>query len=230
MNPRLLWVTQSGSVDALHSLIQNEPCILQNADVLQFTHTPLHEASSTGKIDLAMELMILMPSFAHKLNTDGFSPLHLAVQNHQLELALELIKFDPSLVRTRGIGGMTPLHLVVQKGDVDLLTEFLLVCPESIRDANVKGETALHITVMNDRYEELKVLRGWLQRLRKADASSTESHVLNRCDRQGNTALHLAAYKNNHQACSCLSLYFYPRCLSGGSVIIANLFKRLSRN
>ncbi|KAL1223145.1 Ankyrin repeat-containing protein BDA1 [Cardamine amara subsp. amara] len=200
MDPRLLLVAQSGSVDALYSLIQKDPYILHNIDVSPFIHTPLHEASYTGKIDLAMELMILKPSIAKKLNADGFSPLHLAVETHQVELALELVKFDPSLVRIRGRGGMTPLHLVVKKGDVDLLTEFLLVCPESIKDANVNGETALHIAVINDRYEELKILRGWLQRMRKSDASSTEIHVLNRRDREGNTALHLAAYKNNHQA------------------------------
>ncbi|KFK27071.1 hypothetical protein AALP_AA8G330500 [Arabis alpina] len=185
MDSKLFLVTQSGSVDALYSLIKKHPCMLQNADVLPFIHTPLHEASRTGKIDLAMELMILRPSFAKKLNSDGFSPLHLAIENRQVELALELVKFDPSLVR---------IH-----GREDLLTEFLLVCPESIRDANVKGETALHVTVANNRYEELKVLRGWMQRMRKIDASSTEIQVLNKRDREGNTALHLAASKNNHQ-------------------------------
>ncbi|VVB11929.1 unnamed protein product [Arabis nemorensis] len=202
MDARLLLVTQSGSVDALYSLIQQHPCILQNADVLPIMHTPLHEASSMGKIDMAMELMVLKPSFAKKLNSDGFSPLHLAIETCQAELALELVKFDPSLVRIHGRGGVTPFHLVAKNGDVDLLTEFLLLCPDSIRDVNVNGETALHITVINDRYEELKVLRGWLQLMRNIHASSTENHVLNKRDRQGNTALHLAAYKNNHQACS----------------------------
>lgn len=101
---------------------------------------------------------------------------------------------------------MTPLHLVVKNGDVNLLTEFLLACPESIRDTNVNGETALHIAVLNDREEELKVLTGWIQRLHKSDAISTEIRVLNRQDRDGNTTLHLAAYKNNHKACSKSSI------------------------
>ncbi|CAN6976457.1 unnamed protein product [Brassica oleracea var. botrytis] len=210
MDPKLLRVAQSGSVNALYSLLQKDPCILQNVDVLPFIHTPLHEASSTGKIDLAMELMILKPSFAKKLNEDGLTPLHLAVENHQAELALELVKFDPSLVRIRGRGGMTPLHLVAKEGDVELLKEFILVCPESITDATLNGETALHIAVISDRYEELKVLRGWMQRMRKGDASTTEIQVLNKRDRKGNTALHLAAYNNNHQALKqrlkCMSL------------------------
>ncbi|KAJ0261663.1 Ankyrin repeat-containing protein BDA1 [Hirschfeldia incana] len=210
MDPRLLWVAQSGSVTDLYSLIQEDPCILQNVDVLPFMHTPLHEASTNGKIDLAMELMVLKPSFAKKLNADGFAPLHLAIKNRQVELALELVKFDPSLVRINGRGGMTPLHLVAKNGDVDLLTEFLLTCPECIGDVNVNGETALHIAVIYDRYEELKVLRGWMQRIRKSDASSTEIQVLNKRDRKGNTALHLAASRNSHQALKqllkCMSL------------------------
>ncbi|KAF3563257.1 hypothetical protein DY000_02017026 [Brassica cretica] len=149
-----------------------------------------------------MELIVLQPSFAKKLNTEGFSPLHLAVQNHQSELAKELIMFDSTLVRIPGRGGMTPLHHVVTIGDLDLLAEFLVLCPESIRDTNLNREPAFHITVMNDKYKELKILRGWVQRLHNSDSSSTENYVLNKRNREGNTALHLAAYKNNHQACS----------------------------
>ncbi|BAB09341.1 ankyrin-repeat-containing protein-like [Arabidopsis thaliana] len=192
MDRRLLWVTDSGNVDALYALIHKDPYILQNIDVLPFVHTPLHEASSTGKTDLAMELMVLKPTFAKKLNSDGVSPLHLAVENHQVQLALELVKINPDLVLVAG------------------RKEFLLACPESIKDTNVNGETALHIAVMNDRYEELKVLTGWIHRLHKSDAASTEIHVLNKRDRDGNTILHLAAYKNNHKVVKellkCISL------------------------
>lgn len=106
MDPKLLWITRSGNVDALYSLIAKEPCLLKNLDVLPFIHTPLHEASSTGKTNLAMELIVLQPSFAKKLNTEGFSPLHLAVENHHSDLAKELILFDSTLVRTPGRGGI----------------------------------------------------------------------------------------------------------------------------
>ncbi|BAB09340.1 ankyrin-repeat-containing protein-like [Arabidopsis thaliana] len=190
MDSKLLLVTQSGSVDDLYSLIQAAPDILQKVDVLPIIHTPLHEASSAGKLDLAMELMILKPSFAKKLNEYGLSPLHLAVENDQVELALELVKVDPSLVRIRGRG------------------DFLLACPESIKDVNVNGETILHITIMNDKYEQLKVLTGWMQKMRDSDDVFID--VLNRRDRGGNTVLHLAAYENNDkvvkQLVKCLSL------------------------
>jgi len=112
MDSKLLLVTQSGSVDDLYSLIQAAPDILQKVDVLPIIHTPLHEASSAGKLDLAMELMILKPSFAKKLNEYGLSPLHLAVENDQVELALELVKVDPSLVRIRGRGGIASSKII----------------------------------------------------------------------------------------------------------------------
>ncbi|XP_019089025.1 PREDICTED: ankyrin-2-like [Camelina sativa] len=198
MDRRLAWVTQS--IDALYSLIDKDPSILQKIEASPYVHTPLHEASMFGKIDMAMELMVLMPSFTYKLNTRGYSPLHLAVENNQVEIALELVKFDPNLVRLRGRGGVTPLHLVVEKGGVDLLTEFIMACPKSILDVNVSGETALHMAVLNGRYEELKVLTGWIERMRQREAASMEKDILNRKDREGNTALHVAAYQNKHQA------------------------------
>lgn len=74
--------------------------------------------------------------------------------------------------------GTTPFHQVVGRGETDLMTEFLLACPGCIRDANVNGETALHIAVLNDRYEELELLLGWVQRLRQADAESLEMQFL----------------------------------------------------
>lgn len=113
MDRRLLWVADSGNVDALYALIHKDPYILQNIDVLPFVHTPLHEASSTGKTDLALELMVLKPSFAKKLNADGFSPLHLAIVHHQVQLALELVKFNPDLVRVAGRKGINLLPFLI---------------------------------------------------------------------------------------------------------------------
>ncbi|CAA7036475.1 unnamed protein product [Microthlaspi erraticum] len=200
MDTKLAWVAQS--VDTLYSLIGRDPFILKNIDAFPFVHSPLHEASATGKLAMALELIVLMPSFARKLNTRGYSPLHLAVENGQVEIAQELVKMDPSHVRLRGRGGATPLHHVVEKGDVDLLTEFLMASPMSIVDVNVKGETALHVAVWHGRYGELKVLTGWIQRMTHRNAASMETEVLNKQDLEGNTALHIAASDDKHQACT----------------------------
>uniref|UniRef100_A0A1J3E439 Ankyrin repeat-containing protein n=1 Tax=Noccaea caerulescens TaxID=107243 RepID=A0A1J3E439_NOCCA len=151
-----------------------------------------------------MEMMNLKPSFARKLNADGLTPLHLAVDHGHFWLVLEVVKVDPSLVRLKGREGTTPLLLAVSNKKIDLISEFFLVCPESIVDANVNGENALHIALKNEDQREgltvLKVLMGWILRLCQNDAERIETRVINRRDKDGNTALHLAAHENNPKA------------------------------
>ncbi|KFK43693.1 hypothetical protein AALP_AA1G160900 [Arabis alpina] len=53
--------------------------------------------------------------------------------------------------------------------------------------------------VVNDRFEVLQVLTGWIQIMSQRNARSIEYTVLNKKDLTDNTALHLAAYKNDHQ-------------------------------
>uniref|UniRef100_M4F2I4 Uncharacterized protein n=1 Tax=Brassica campestris TaxID=3711 RepID=M4F2I4_BRACM len=147
-----------------------------------------------------MEIMNLKPSFARKLNTYGLSPLHLAIEEGQTRLVLSLLKVDPNLVRLPGREGTTPFHQVVGRGETDLMTEFLLACPGCIRDANVNGETALHIAVLNDRYEELELLLGWVQSLRQADAESLEMQFLKQThNRIGLTAPDILQNQGEHQ-------------------------------
>ncbi|KAF8101647.1 hypothetical protein N665_0202s0010 [Sinapis alba] len=204
MNSRLISAAQIGTIDDLYALIHEDPYILETIDVVPFINTPLHVASAFGNLAFAMEMMNLKPSFARKLNTYGSSPLHIAIEEGQTRLTLGLIKLNPDLVRLRGKEGTTPFHMLVRRGELDLMTEFLLACPRCVKDVNVNGETPLHIAVMNDRYEELEVLVGWVQRLRQIDAELLEMQVLNRRDHNGNTALHIAAYQNKIKAINIL--------------------------
>lgn len=80
--------------------LNKDPFILQRVSEL-YVHTPLHEASIYGKVDMALKLMILAPSYAIKLNTHGFSPSHLAVENCQVEIAIELVNVDSSCLSSR---------------------------------------------------------------------------------------------------------------------------------
>lgn len=102
------------------------------------------------------------------------------------------------------ITGTTPFHMVVRRGEIDLMTEFLLACPTCVKDVNVNGETALHIAVINENYEDLEVLVGWVQRLRHTYAETLETQVLNKRDQNGNTALHIATYQNKLKAIKLL--------------------------
>jgi len=77
---------QQRSIDALYASIQRDPEVLNRIDKIPFVETPLHTVASAGHTWFAMEIMRLKPSFARKLNQDGFTPLHLALQKlHALE-------------------------------------------------------------------------------------------------------------------------------------------------
>ncbi|KAF8086504.1 hypothetical protein N665_0623s0011, partial [Sinapis alba] len=122
MDPRLIVASQIGNIDELYEVIHENPYILESIDAVPFINTPLHVASASGNLPLAMEIMNLKPSFARKLNTYGLSPLHLAIEEGQTRLVLSLLKVDPELVRLRGREGTTPFHQVVRRGETDLMT------------------------------------------------------------------------------------------------------------
>ena len=107
MDPRRREASQTGNIDALYALIQEDPYLLQHIDQVPFIDTPLHIVASAGKLDFAVEIMNLKPSFARKLNQFGFSPLHLALQNEQIHLVLRLVNIDKDLVRVKGKEGIT---------------------------------------------------------------------------------------------------------------------------
>ncbi|CDY65379.1 BnaC05g49710D, partial [Brassica napus] len=199
MDRRLQQAAESGSISDLYALIDENPCILENIDAMPFVNTPLHIAAASGKIAFGVEMLNLKPSFAKKLNTNGCSPLHLAVEKDQQELVTWLLRIDPSLAGVKGREGITLFHLLVLRGNVDLVVDCLMTSPECILDASVTGQNALHLAVMNDRFEVLQVLTGWIQRMSQRNARSIEYSVLNKMDLTRNTPLHLAAYKNDHQ-------------------------------
>ncbi|KAL0000216.1 hypothetical protein SO802_019818 [Lithocarpus litseifolius] len=198
---RMKQVAESGDVNGFYQLIGEDVKLLEHIDQPPFVQTPLHIAAFIGNIPFAMEMMGLKPSFARKLNPDGFSPIHLALQNGHIELVHRLLQFDGDLVRVKGRECITPLHHVVANGDnLDLLDKFLLVCPNSIADVTVRSETALHIALTYDNLEAFKFLTGWLGSNYSKNASFYEKVVLNWQDNEGNTVLHIAVSKNQTQA------------------------------
>ena len=105
-------VAQNGNIDGFYSLIiRGDVKILEDISQLPFVDTPLHIAASAGgpqHIHFAMEMMRLKPSFARKLNPNGFSPIHLAVQAGHTQMVLRLLQVDGDLVRVKGKEGRTP--------------------------------------------------------------------------------------------------------------------------
>ena len=203
MDERLKQFAENGDVNAFYQLIREDEKLLEHIDELTFADTPLHIAASAGQIPFAMEMMGLKPSFARKLNQNGFSPIHLALQNGRIELVRRLLQIDGDLVHVKGRGCLTPLHHIVKSGKhLDLLEEFLLVCPDSIVDVTRRNETALHIALKYNRLEVFKFLVTWLGVIVYENAKLYQRTVLNWKDDEGNTVLHIAVSKNQSQASS----------------------------
>ncbi|KAJ1395065.1 PGG domain [Sesbania bispinosa] len=196
MNDKLKIAAENNDINLLYRVIQEEP---QVGDLFDMVETPLHIAASAGHLQFATEIMTLKPSYAWKLNQQGFSPIHVAMQHGQKRMVFGFVKFNKDLVRIKGREGLTPLHFASQTGEVDLLANFLSACPDSIEDVTVKDETALHIAVKNKRYEALNVMVGWLKRTRQRGAMELQNIILNSKDEEGNTILHISARSNDSQ-------------------------------
>ncbi|KAM3693092.1 hypothetical protein ACJW31_08G139200 [Castanea mollissima] len=195
-------IAQLGNIEAFYNLIIWEDVrILEDIDELPFVDTPLHIAASAGSpqhIQFAMEMMRLKPSFARKLNLNGYSPIHLALREGHTQMVRRLLQVDGDLVRIKGKKGRTPLHDVAAAAateqQLDLLFKFLSYCPNSIEDVTTKNQTALHIALENNNLGAFKLLVGWLRE------NKSENAILNWQDENGNTILHVAVYKNETQA------------------------------
>ncbi|CAB4271152.1 unnamed protein product [Prunus armeniaca] len=191
MDIRLFGASHTGDVQLLHQLLAENPLLLHSL-ALASTENPLHVASTAGHVDFVKETVRLKPAFVKELNQEGFSPMHIASANGYFEIVRELLKVDPILCRLNGRDQWTPLHYAAARGRVDVVGEMVLACPESVEDVTIQGETALHLAVKNSQFEAIKVVVELAIQL-------TKVNVLNMKDKHGNTALHLATWKKQHQ-------------------------------
>ena len=207
-------VSLHGNIEAFYSLIIREDVrILEVIDELPFVDTPLHIAASAGglqHIQFAMEMMRLKPSFARKLNLNGYSPIHLALQEGHTQMVHRFLQVDGDLVRVKRKEGRTPLHDVAAAAATEqqlaLMDKFLSDCPSSIEDVTIQNQTALHIALLeNNELDAFKRLVRWLRKNRSENARE----LLNRQDGEGNTVLHVAVSKNQTEASSLVSSIFY---------------------
>ncbi|MFQ6646892.1 hypothetical protein Gotur_028117, partial [Gossypium turneri] len=191
MDENLRKAARTGKVNELYRVIQRNGNVLRRVDDVEFMETPLHIAAEEGCIEFAMEMMNLKPSFARKLNHQGLSPLHIAVRKGHKEMALRFLEIDKHLVRVRGKKGKTPLHYLCKAGNqLGLLDTFLEASPDYLQDVTIENRTALHIAIQNNRLDVLQLL---IRTLKRKDYLW---EVVNRKDKDGNTALHIATIHN----------------------------------
>ncbi|XVF82288.1 hypothetical protein PTKIN_Ptkin16aG0034100 [Pterospermum kingtungense] len=197
MDERLRRAAQSGDIDALYALIKDDGYVFERFDQMGFVDTPLHVAAAAGHTDFAMEIMNLKPSFARKLNQEGFSPIHLALERGHTDMVVDLLSIDKDLARVKGREGYTPLHYVAKEGNVHLLSQFLDHCPDCILDLSVRKETALHIVAQINNFEAFETIMKWIQKT--SEGNLFQRRIINLQDKDGNTVLHIAASYNQAQ-------------------------------
>ncbi|KAF8412915.1 hypothetical protein HHK36_000887 [Tetracentron sinense] len=182
MDQSLIDAAREGNIDSLYELLHENPFVLENVDRVPFIDTPLHIAISAGKTSFAKEIANLKPSFAKKLNQDGFSPIHLASKMGDNGMMKELLKIGNELCLPKGREKRTPLHCAAMFGCIDIIHELVHNFPKSIVDLTVQKETALHLALKNKQPEAFRVLLDWVEDLDKR-------YIVNWKDNEGNTTI-----------------------------------------
>ncbi|GLT48536.1 hypothetical protein SLA2020_221560 [Shorea laevis] len=194
MDERLSEASRKGDTATLCKLLEEDPMILEDSSRHASVDTPLHIASLLGHSDFVGKILNLKPGFARMVNRKGYTSLHLASATGQVEVVRELLRSDwenkHELCKQKDRKGRTALHLAVIRGRDNVVAELISACPESSREVTDTGETILHLTVMNE--NGCQALRNLVGRLKNEE-------LLNWKDKEGNTVLHLAAARKQHE-------------------------------
>ncbi|KAL6123416.1 hypothetical protein ACLB2K_075938 [Fragaria x ananassa] len=188
---RLFESSQTGNVQVLHQLLAENQLLLHSVS-LASRGSPLQVAAVAGHVDFVKEIVRLKPAFAEELNQDGFSPMHIAAANGFLEILRELLTVDSKLSQLKGRDQWTPLHYAAVRGRVGIIREMVLACPDSVEHVTVQGETVFHLAVRNSQFEAVRVLVTLVREIGKLNVLQMKDHL-------GNTVLHLATWKKQHQ-------------------------------
>lgn len=202
MDEQLRRAAEDGDIDELYACLAHDPHILERIDNIPYSNTPLHVSACAGETLFAMEVATLRPSLARQINHLGLSPMHLALQNGQIQTVRALMTVDVDLIRVKGRGRVTPLHYAAEIEEDELLAEFLSACPSSVEDLTSRCETAVHVAVKNGKHRSVKVLFGWLMRVKMEE-------ILNWKDEDGNTVMHIATLTNQPQVYPCDYYYYW---------------------
>lgn len=154
MDSSLFLAAREGNVEALRTLLQANPLLLEEATI-STSRTPLHIASMLGHIDFVKELIKSknnVNDYVNELDQNGFSAIHLACANGHRQVITELLVVNNELCNLKGKDGMTPLHCASIKGRVNVITHLLLASLVNVSETNVTKETALHLAVKNNQF------------------------------------------------------------------------------
>ncbi|KAK6240144.1 hypothetical protein QUC31_005613 [Theobroma cacao] len=157
MEPRLFEASRSGHISAFHSLLGEDPFLLDRV-ALNSVDNPLHISTLAGQTEITKAIVSRKPAFARELNENGFSPMHVASAKGHIEIIRELMRVGYDICLLKGKDGKVPLHCAALKGRVDVVKELVGACPESVKEPTAFGETALHLAVKSNQIEAARII------------------------------------------------------------------------
>jgi ankyrin repeat protein len=187
------------------------------------TRTLLHHASKNGHLSVIQHLR----ECGERLDAadkDGNTALHVAIMSGQIE-AMKLLLASGAKDDIMNEDQETPLHLAVKNGNLTLLEAFL-AHPAGVQLFPGTGRTVLHL--LADRGNFISRARVIFNSRQFRELASIGVHCipLRRTDKNGQTALHIAARNNSHkflnmlfEACQTerFSAEHFMKCFNEGS-------------
>nr|BCR37381.1 transient receptor potential cation channel subfamily A member 1 isoform 277V [Buergeria japonica] len=187
-----LTVLQPGGLRNINAeILQGEDIKLLVSDEDADGCTPLHYACRHGVPNSVNNLMGLNVSLYSK-SKDKRSALHFAASYGRYNTCDRLLRFasDARLLNDADEKGMTPLHMAAQNGHDKIV--FLLLKKGALMLSDYRGWTALQYAAHGGYTRTIKTLL------------DTSISLIDKPDKEKNTALHLAAKEGHPKAVSLL--------------------------
>ncbi|KAF0890366.1 hypothetical protein E2562_002765 [Oryza meyeriana var. granulata] len=157
----------------------------------------LHAAVRKGNPDIAKRIMQARPLLAREeIGDKPVTPICRAVIDGKIDVLTVLLEHDQSLGYVMSRDGFALLTAAGVYGHVAVARELLKHCPDTPY-CNKSDWTCLHAAASNDRIEFVQFVLG----------SQQLGHLVNFQDKNGQTALHVAARKCNSRIISALLLH-----------------------
>ncbi|KAL0425435.1 UNVERIFIED_CONTAM: hypothetical protein Sradi_1078300 [Sesamum radiatum] len=161
----MLNAARSGDVNMLHQLLHENPFILSDYLLMNSHENPLTIATKANKLVFVREVLRLRPELAVELNQDGLRPLDVAAAYGHVEIAAEILAAGLEVCRLAGRDGRTAIHYAATNGRIEIIDQLMAACSDSIKDVTTFGETALHLAVKSFKFESLKSVLHWLEKI-----------------------------------------------------------------
>ncbi|XP_057495417.1 ankyrin repeat-containing protein BDA1-like [Actinidia eriantha] len=210
VNKELVKAAQTGNIEVLHKMLQENPLMLAEA-TLSSPEPILLVATKARQLNFVRELIKHDPDAPRELSNDGFRAMDVASGIGDVEIVKELLKVGAANCRLKGKDGRTAIHYAAAKGRVEVIHQLLESCPDSVNDVTAFGETALHLAVKSHQFDAFRALIQWAERL------GFET-IVNWPDHDGNTVLHLAASRKQVETIELL----LGKSNAGGGILEVN--------